>query len=715
MESKAVTTTGNAAAGGKDDPQYATQMSEYLRRYAPDYGEVVPDMIEKRYRVNVGQPLPEYDSATATAYAAEDINEPEKRFFALVCKKGTVQRHGAIEALKKVRHPNLLVLVTTGTVTLSSTREEYFAIVYERPAGERLSVLLAAQARPLNENFIREHIIGPLTNALQQLGEAGVVHGRLNADNIYFGNAPVLGDCVSEPCGLSQIFYYEPLERLQCDPHAKGEGNGSQDFYALGVLTLYILFGPQHFAPFTPENLPRFFFRDGEMVTLTRNRDYPEGFYEFFRGLLAHSSDERWNLRFLRPWLEGKRFNIIAGAGGPPATDNHRPFDAGTMVVRSRKELGHVLHTNMAALSESLENGKLAQWTSLYLRNKEIAESLSRVTRAMSGPKNNDSATYELLMRAILQIDPHGPIRFKQLSMNVDGIGPLIAHLFATNAQSELQLLSKFISFSMADIWLEAQRNIDDQRVRARDFVPTASVNAVMPQLDRARQFVRNAGFGFGLERVLYDLNPQLPCQSPLVSRWHITTIPALLKKLDELAPNLANSDEPIDRHIAGFIFSKTSSMQELRLHALENFPNLANNRALLALSLMNKAQERSSNLKLPGLSHWLALRILPALDMLRSRSLRNRIKAALNHEANTGRLQQMAEMLAHTNYPAPDGAAFNRALKTYQLNKQRIAYYKNPKTAEYTSAIMGARIGKFFAYLMLIISILSVIGDMNG
>ncbi len=58
-------------------------------------------------------------------------------------------------------------------------------------------------------------------------------------------------------------------------------------------------------------------------------------------------------------------------------------------------------------------------------------------------------------------------------------------------------------------------------------------------KLERLRSIIRNAGLGFGIERMLYDLNPDMPCQSPLFAQWHVATLPALLKQLDRLAPAL--------------------------------------------------------------------------------------------------------------------------------------------------------------------------------
>ena len=713
METKASNTPANSGADPKNDPPYANGVSEFLRRYAPPTHEEKLDLLGGRYRINLNAQLPEFKTGTTPAYAVEDTKDPKSPpMFALVCHKYMPQRTRVIEQLKNIRNPHLMTLVAAGPVEFSSRKEERYVIVYERPQGQKLSELLNSYPKGLNDIFIRERIITPMSLALQQLSDANISHGFIHPENIYFGNTLVLGDCCAEPCGLSQPFYFEPIERMQADSWGKGDGNGSQDFYALAVLTLYMLFGPSHFSPFTTENMPRLILRDGALPIITRNRDYPEIFYEFFRGMF--SSEERWNNRSLRPWREGKRFNML---NMPAPVETSRPFELGNIQIHSRRELAHMLYTRWEQLMEPLLSGQLAHWVSLYLRGKDLAENLTRVARTLESPagKQGDSQVYELLARTIMQFDPHGPIRFNQIAMHVDGIGPLCAHLMETNAQPQLQMLTKFISFSMVDFWVEAQRNYEEGRARGREFAMSPAIRNVISQLERLRQSARNVGLGFGPERMLYELNPDMPCMSPLLARWHITTVDQLLRRLDELAPTLSASDDPLDKHIAAFICSKLTIQHEVRLHSLEGIPMLASQRALFALLMLSRAQLRAGNIKLPGLSHWLALRILPLLDNVKSNSMRNRLKGALSKEVASGKLEAIADLLVETDYITPDLRGYQAAKDRYNFNMRRIDYYTDARTAEFASDKLGVRIANFIAYIGMFISLLFLLAGSNA
>ena len=52
----------------------------------------------------------------------------------------------------------------------------------------------------------------------------------------------------------------------------------------------------------------------------------------------------------------------------------------------------------------------------------------------------------------------------------------------------------------------------------------------------RLRGHVANGSPGFGIERCLYELNPSLPCMSPLVARLHANGVHTLLLALNRVA-----------------------------------------------------------------------------------------------------------------------------------------------------------------------------------
>jgi hypothetical protein len=683
-------------------PQFAA-LGDYLRHYTPSAGDTARDVLSGRWRIDLVAPLPEFDTKTARAFAASDLVEPERKLYALVCRPGTYQRHRAIQALKNIRHPNILPLVAAGAVEMSQPQEQRFVIFYERPVGKKISELLAATKGELNEYFLCKEIIGPIVAAIHQLAQFDIAHGRINPDNIYYHHTPVLGDCVSEPCGYSQPFIFESLERLQALPAGKGEGSPSQDYYALAILVLYLQHGPRHFADRTPESLARALLRQGGYNAMMRDKENSAMFDEFFRGLLVQNAADRWDYNYLKPWLDGKRFNVLLP---PPPAEAMRPFEFGGSEANTKREVAHIFYANWALIPEVLHNGHLVQWISISLRNKDLAENIARISRSVKdiGAKN-EIQLHEQLMRVLIIFDPQGPVRLTSLSLHIDGIDALFAELYANKAEPDLQLLARFAEYNMVGFWLEQQRKLPEYAI------PTATNNILM-KLERLRICIRNPGLGFGLERMLYELNPDLPCLSPLLATYHVTNLEMLLKRLDNLAHNMATTQDPLDRHIAAFIAAKINIQHEIRLHELTAIPSLAANRSIMAMRLLAMAQERSTDLPLPGLTHWLALRILPALESLRSRTLRNKLITMLTERARSGSLPYMTELVIDSNYAAADQSGYDKAVSVYHANAAEIISLRNGDHLDEKSDRLGVAIAKILASAAFIMTLLSVVRE---
>jgi len=679
------------ADSGDEFKNEALKLNDFLRRYHPSAADAKLDLLQDRYRIELSTPLPEFDGKTSRAFAATDLAEPTRMMFAQICHPGSVQRHRTIGILTTITHQYILPLAAAGTVQLSRPEEERFVIFYERPQGKKLSELLAQNQYPLTQSFVCDRIIAPLAAAIHQFSELDITHGSINPDNIYFSDVAVLGPCVAEPCGYSQPFYCEPLERMLALPGAKGEGSPAHDYYALAIVVLYILHGAKHFTSMTADSLARSIFREGVYNALTGQKEMPEMFYDFFRGMLSQNDKDRWSYRFIKPWLEGKRYNVLSP---PPPVEAIRPFEFGGALANTRRELAYLFCTDWDKMADPVRSGKLGQWIAVSLRNKDLVEKVTRISRSIVelGFKNEVQLN-EQLMHVILLLDPNGPIRMKNLSLYIDGIDSLCAELYANKAHQELHLLAKFIEFNMGNYWLELQRKA------IQNYTVPTTINTILMKLERLRTTMRYGGLGFGLERMLYELNPEMPCLSPLLRQWHILTLPQLLIRLDRLAPNLSKDDEPLDRHMAAFLASRLGIMHEIRLHDLASSPSLANNRAIIALHLLSLAQQKSGDMQLPGLTHWLVLRILPALDAIHSRSLKRKLKGMLMEQAKAGYTQLLADLVVTSNYASADQTSFHQAWSLYLTNESKIGGYRKGSRIDQESIRFGFIIGKAIAY----------------
>lgn len=682
--------------------QTQAKLREFLRDYQPSKAPPEPDTLQGRYKINLSNALTEFSTDFAKAYEATDTGDNHAPCVAYILEPGRVHRQRIIERLMAIEHRAVLPLKAAGLVELSTGNAERFVVIYQRPSGQPLSEWVEQKRLSHSPHYLLEHIFIPLLTGLEHFSAMDITHGLLNPANIYFdGKVAVMGQCVAGPCGHGQPFCFESVERMQSHPCGKGEGTISQDHYAVAVLLLYCVHGQAHFAPFTPENLMPKMLKEGAYNALMRDREVPEIFYDFLRGVVTLSPEERWGEKQIKTWLGGKRYNVLPP---PPPSEAVRPFEFKDMLISNRRELAHLFASDWVGMVPALANSTLAHWVTVSLRNKELAELIARLCRtAIDLSGKNDTQLAEILSNIVLLLDQLGPVRIRGMAFHVEAIGSMTAEVMAQNATVELQFLAKFVETNMVNYWITMQTK------RQPDFHLDDRLNDLVHRLDRLRNCIRNSGHGFGMERMLYDLNPDLACQSPLFQDRCVRSLPQLLRQLDKTC-NKIEGDEIIDRHISAYIASKLQIHNEIRLNELASIPALATSKLMIALHLLAMVQERVEPMRLPGLTHWFAVRLLPMMDSIHSRTLRQKMKTMLVNIAPLGLTPKLAELLISADYAAADSAGFEKALNSYRKNAAEIHSLKQPERLERETHRMGLNLATLLAYGGLIFSVLYII-----
>ncbi len=691
------------AARSDAEAELSKTLGNFLRGYTPSgTSNDEPDTVARRYKIDFNTPLPDFNSKAAVAYAATDLDEAGKEYMALICDADTIQRSNIITPLINSPHPNIITMVASGVTSLTRLQGERFVVVYEKPRGAKLSALIAASKTRPSFEFICQYIISPLALAIKHLSEIGIAHSNINCDNIYFDTksniGAVVGQCVAEPSGYAQPFYYEPVERMQAMPAGKGEGDSTQDYYALAVVILHVIYGMNHFNGLTRDTLVKQILKEGAFNALTRQKDMPEIFYDFFRGLLSHNAYDRWSYRYLKAWLDGKRYNVMPT---PPSHEAIRPFEFADGQAYTRREVANLFACNWSEAPTAFASGQLSTWVANSLRNKELNEYLLRTAKVITvNSKNSDPSVNEHIMRTITVFDPVGPVRLGNLSFHLDGINSLFADLIIKKSDDDLRQLMQFIEMSMFHSIAE-QKNKEAKR----EDVENNSLGPILTKLDRIRSITRNTGLGFGVERIFYDLNPGVRCISPKLTGMHISSLNSMLRTLDRLAPRLSADSDPIDRHIAAFLASQLNILHETHLTSLSAQPTLATNQAVIALKMLGTAQQKSGISYLPGLTSWLALRILPLLDVIRSHTLKRKLVTMLGNAARSGNIQKMAELIIESGYAQAEATAYNQAVRNFKQNANDIVYYTKKEMIEIHSRMLGTKMAHYLAMFALFYS----------
>jgi hypothetical protein len=193
---------------------------------------------------------------------------------------------------------------------------------------------------------------------------------------------------------------------------------------------------------------------------------------------------------------------------------------------------------------------------------------------------------------------------------------------------------------------------------------------AAVQAADKARERLANPGLGFGLERVLYDMNPTLPCLSPPLRARFVTSIRQLLEAIDRRA--LAGAGSVLmDRHIAAFILARdrATSPQMLKLCDAGD----ATQKNLALLTLYSELQHRHGPEALKGMASLLQALAEGTVRRFKSRARREKIAGELKAAAASGRLAAMLRLVDDPATLALDAQEFSAAQLLYRTTEAEV------------------------------------------
>lgn len=658
------------------------------------------DDLNKRFTLLVRQPLPQFDTPFAKAFSATDDFSQGRQIYAMVMENNLPYRHVAINAMLGAINPNVVQLLGAGTVFCSHVNEARYVLFMEQPQGMLLSEAAKGGVR-LSEHKVIDFVLTPSVRSLLALRDRKISHGNIHPGTLFIGEHAMLGECYSMPCGTLANYLYEPLERLMCDRLGHGEANEKTDVYALGVMTYEMMYGLERFKNIAREDFIQLAITHTAYQLFANNRDFSDAFQDFFRGVLNENPAERWGLEQLTQWLGGKRFNMIAPA---PPKEAARAFSFAGENFLSRRLLANAFQRNWREAVTDIKNMKLERWAEMSLHRPEMAERIERALR-IAGEASTEKHISDMMTRIIAILDPTGPLRSQSISVRPDAIGLMLADMLLSGNTNDMNQLLGMIETDVSNYWAELS-----ETNKIGDMAQTVW------RLQRNRSFLKNKAFGFGIERVLYDLNPSLPCQSDLLKTYHITNASDVLKALDAMAHHLAPDTSFADRHLAAFVASKIDMTKEMTLHELLHIPKLAHNHELLVLRILARAQQKNDKLgPLVGLATWAAMRVEKMLDEIHNRVLRKRLKLQLKKLASTGNIGEVLSVIINRDIAQRDYEGFAHAIALHQINHKKIERYENPYLIEHYARDMGGKMATMISYIVLTITSYIVISNMLG
>ncbi|MBM3488014.1 MAG: hypothetical protein FJX67_15505 [Alphaproteobacteria bacterium] len=559
---------------------------------------------------------------------------------------------------------------------------------------------LTARQAPMSGDEIKRKVIPALALALVHFARRGVTHRAIRPDNIFFStsaNASVLlGDCVATPPSWNQPAVFEPIEVAQIPPAARGAGTISDDLYALGATILSLSLG---YCPLIGQD-------DREVVALkTAQGSYavmlggerpPVGLREVVRGLLADDFADRWTLADLEQWLTGELQRTV-----PPVRELKvdRSFDFAGKPHRHFRTIAQAFGEEWEAAATPIRNRTLEAWLKRCNADHRLVESIATIAvQAAVDAQRTPANDGRLVAHVAAILDPSGPLRYRGLIARPDGLGVVLASAMWNHDARLVDLLGDTIAKGLALDWYRFRerpyRNDDESAIR---------------QFRKLQQFLRFTGPGYGIERCLYELNPHLECQSPVIEAASVMQAAEILPALEVVVAAKGQLPTLLDRHLIAFIAARRKRNAERELGLIQGAKNNALDAKLAVLDLFAQLQEDYGPDALPALAKWIASEVGGAATRFASRTLREQAKRRLEAAAEDGRLGPLAAAIADDTLVRHDMEGRARAAREYAAAAERIALLES-QTFEAAAQRLGWSIAAGVSSLVAVTTFAAVL-----
>jgi len=195
-----------------------------------------------------------------------------------------------------------------------------------------------------------------------------------------------------------------------------------------------------------------------------------------------------------------------------------------------------------------------------------------------------------------------------------------------------------------------------------------------LKNIRRMQQLLRHTGPGYGVERCLYMLNPQYPCQSDILQGKFVSDVVDLLPALESLVEKNGKLPILLDRHLPAFIASRIKANVDRLLGALEAAQGDVLLSKLGILSLLAAVQSKHGPAELPYLSAWLAKELEPAINRFKSKMVRDQIRKKLVAQSGTCSLIDLHNCLNNDLALKKDEAERKKAIREFAVAAKEIA-----------------------------------------
>ncbi len=411
----------------------------------------------------------------------------------------------------------------------------------------------------------------------------------------------------------------------------------------------------------------------GSFSAISKDVEAPKWLLPLLRGLLDDSASTRW--RYMQSYNYVQDKNSVSIKQSIEKTK--RAFVIDKIKYYYPKEVVYVLLKNTEKAVEIVTSEKFAEWLKLGFDRENVFKDFNILLSQETNPEI-------LVSKTCILIAPEMPISYKGLSFFPKGLPKGIFYAQQTSSP-DVNLYKEIISLDILNYWFISQPS----------GKPLGSITEFSAYLN-------NKEYGYGLERIIYNFDEDLPCRSPLFKGCFVNNVGGVLRCLDK---NVNADDEYVyDNSIISYLRCKMDKnldgfLKEINSHKEEQ-------RILGILKLYSYLQIKFGPQKLINLTEAMAVFCTPLIKRYKKLKTQKEVEESLLKSAKSGVMQKVYDVLQNNSGLTQDNEKYTQAVSKHVVlsaEHKNILLQKEEGSSLY--ADFSKRMSTTVAIIVMIIS----------
>ena len=602
-------------------------------------------LFKERFEIDFSAPLPHLNSNGALAFLVSDRIDSARKLFALVCSNDTCPRLSVLPYLKSIEHPALMKLLEFGAVFVPNEKVHKMALIYAMPLGGKVfdNGVCSINFKNNYEKF--KQILLNFLELIDILKSMNITHRAFRTDNLFFSDENkseiVIGDCAASFPAFYQPPLFETIESLYADKSARGNGNDKNDIYSVAVTALCLFLGHDLLPNISSPEILRQKIKKGSFAFFNSIEKIPTDFANIFKGMLNDTPSSQWGHSQVANVFEGKQVAINSTSA---IERPKRAININGEKVYMPHDVVYTLQMNPDEAYNLIMQGKIADWAKNGLENEKLALQIDNIVKQEKASAGNK---YLTIARVSILIDKLFPIRYKDIIFFPDGIAKAVFHTI--KAKKSIKDFIDIFSSDLIKLWYQ-----DQEYLRAPS------------NFTEFRVYIMRQEIGYGIERIIYDLDADIPCISPLLGNGFVSNAPQILKALNASFDQTNIMAQPYDRMIIAFLRCKMGKKIDDFISGLNSNRNEVKAGAILQLYSM--MQTKFGPTKLVNLAHWMVNFSKPMIQIYHNKKYQKYLEKELLKTYQSGKIYEILALLENEKILEKDRNDFALVLNEVNL-----------------------------------------------